>query len=103
MAEIYYLPFAPQNNLSPVADAHVCASVPNFLALEFHGYGDPIWNDVIISDEPAIQEGRGGLATTIHQAGGDLEGRYAVLRDDGGNTAAKLQGHRSTVLPIPPT
>ena len=60
MAEIYYIPFAPHNNssaLSTVADAHVCASVPNFLALEFHRYGDPIWNDVILSDEPAIQEG----------------------------------------------
>ena len=60
MAEIYYIPFAPHNNssaLSTVADAHVCASVPNFLALEFHRYGDPIWNDVIISDEPAIQDG----------------------------------------------
>ena len=60
MAEIYYIPFAPHNNssaLSTVADAHVCASVPNFLVLEFHRYGDPIWNDVIISDEPAIQDG----------------------------------------------
>jgi galactonate dehydratase len=60
MAEIYYIPFAPHNNssaLSTVADAHVCASVPNFLALEFHRYGDPIWNDVILSDEPAIQDG----------------------------------------------
>ncbi len=60
MAEIYYIPFAPHNNssaLSTVADAHVCASVPNFLALEFHRYGDPIWNDAILSDVPAIQQG----------------------------------------------
>ena len=60
MAEIYYIPFAPHNNssaLSTVADAHVCASVPNFLALEFHRYDDPTWNDVILSDEPAIQQG----------------------------------------------
>jgi len=60
MAEIYYIPFAPHNNssaLSTVGDAHVCASVPNFLALEFHRYDDPTWNDVIVSDEPAIQQG----------------------------------------------
>lgn len=60
MAEIYYIPFAPHNNssaLSTVGDAHVCASVPNFLALEFHRYDDPTWNDVIVSEEPAIQQG----------------------------------------------
>ena len=60
MAETYYIPFAPHNNssaLSTVADAHVCASVPNFLALEFHRYDDPTWNDVVLSDEPVIQEG----------------------------------------------
>jgi galactonate dehydratase len=60
MAEIYYIPFAPHNNssaLSTVADAHVCASVPNFLALEFHRYGDPSWNDTLLSDQPVIQQG----------------------------------------------
>ncbi len=60
MAEIYYIPFAPHNNssaLSTVGDAHVCVSVPNFLALEFHRYDDPTWNDVIVSEEPAIQQG----------------------------------------------
>ena len=40
-----------------MADAHVCASVPNFLALEFHRYDDPTWNDVVLSEEPVIQEG----------------------------------------------
>jgi galactonate dehydratase len=60
MAEIYYIPFAPHNNssaLSTVADAHVCASVPNFLALEFHRYGDPSWKDTLLSDQPVIQQG----------------------------------------------
>ena len=60
MAESYYIPFAPHNNssaLSTVADAHVCASVPNFLALEFHRYDDPTWSDVVVSDEPVIQQG----------------------------------------------
>ena len=60
MAETYYIPFAPHNNssaLSTVGDAHVCASVPNFLALEFHRYDDPTWNDVVVADEPVIQQG----------------------------------------------
>lgn len=60
MAETYYIPFAPHNNssaLSTVADAHVCASVPNFLALEFHRYGDPSWDDTLLSDQAVIQQG----------------------------------------------
>ena len=60
MAETYYIPFAPHNNssaLSTVGDAHVCASVPNFLALEFHRFDDPTWNDVVNSDEAVIQDG----------------------------------------------
>ena len=64
MAESYYIPFAPHNNssaLSTVGDAHVCASVPNFLALEFHRFHDKTWNDVIDSDEAVIQDGHVAL------------------------------------------
>ena len=77
MAETYYIPFAPHNNssaLSTVADAHVCASVPNFLALEFHRYDDPTWNDVVLSDESVIQEGyvvlseKPGLGVELNEA-----------------------------------
>ena len=60
MAEIYYIPFAPHNNssaLSTVGDAHVCASVPNFLTLEFHRFHDTTWDDVLATDESVIQEG----------------------------------------------
>ncbi|MFT5086423.1 MAG: galactonate dehydratase [Candidatus Latescibacterota bacterium] len=60
MAETYYIPFAPHNNssaLSTVGDAHVCASVPNFLALEFHRFNDPTWDNVLNSDESVIQDG----------------------------------------------
>ena len=60
MAEMHYVPFAPHNNssaLSTVGDAHVCASVPNFLALEFHRFNDPTWNNVVNSDQAVIQEG----------------------------------------------
>src|ERR1700740_2684871 len=39
LAEIYYLPFAPHlvsTPLGTMATCHTCASVPNFLVLEWH-------------------------------------------------------------------
>ena len=60
MAEMYYVPFAPHNNssaLSTVGDAHVCASVPNFLVLEYHRFDDPTWDDVLATEESVIQDG----------------------------------------------
>ncbi|MEC9258475.1 MAG: mandelate racemase/muconate lactonizing enzyme family protein [Candidatus Poribacteria bacterium] len=60
MAEIYYIPMAPHNNsgpLSTLADSHVCASIPNFLALEWHRMGDETWDDVLLTNEPLIQDG----------------------------------------------
>jgi len=56
--------FAPHNIASPlgtVASAHVCATLPNFTALEFHGADVPFWNDLITRrDLPGklIQQGR---------------------------------------------
>ncbi len=43
LAHAYYVPFAPHCVVSPIgtmASAHVCAAVPNFLALEWHWIGD---------------------------------------------------------------
>ena len=60
LAEIYYVHALPHSAIGPVAftaSMHVDASVPNFLALEFHRYGDPTWNDTLLSDEPVIQHG----------------------------------------------
>jgi len=60
MAEIYYVPFAPHNNsgpLSTLADSHVCASVPNFLALEFHRFGDETWDGHLALDSSIVQDG----------------------------------------------
>jgi len=60
MAEIYYIPMAPHNNsgpLSTLADCHVCASIPNFLALEFHRMGDQTWDDILLTEKPLIQNG----------------------------------------------
>ncbi|MCB0132659.1 MAG: mandelate racemase/muconate lactonizing enzyme family protein, partial [Caldilineaceae bacterium] len=50
MAEIYYMPFAPHNVSSPIgtmASAHVCATVPNFMVLEFHWLHRDYWTTII--------------------------------------------------------
>jgi galactonate dehydratase len=89
MAEIYYVPFAPHNNsgpLSTLADAHTCASVPNFLALEYHRFRDEGMEKILLKDEPLIETGhvvlneRPGL-------GAELDEDYVrsmMAADDGG-------------------
>jgi galactonate dehydratase len=60
MAEVYYIPLAPHNVSGPlgtIASCHVCASVPNFLVLEWHRLGDPNWEKLVFTEEPLIQEG----------------------------------------------
>jgi len=60
MAEIYYVPFAPHNNSGPLsilADSHVCASVPNFLALEFHRFDDQAWERHLAVERSIVQDG----------------------------------------------
>jgi len=60
MAEVYYVPLAPHNVSGPLgtmASAHVCASIPNFLVLEWHWIDYEGWNDLTIQDEPVIQNG----------------------------------------------
>ena len=49
MAELYSIPFAPHNVSSPIgtmASAHVCATVPNFLVLEFHWFHRDYWSTI---------------------------------------------------------
>jgi galactonate dehydratase len=60
MAELYYIPFAPHNVASPIgtmASAHVCASVPNFLVLEFHWLHRDYWTTIIQEKEDIIKDG----------------------------------------------
>ena len=60
LAETYYIPLAPHNVCGPlgtVASAHVCASVPNFLVLEWHWVDRSHWHDLVISEPPLIQDG----------------------------------------------
>ncbi|MFA6110481.1 MAG: mandelate racemase/muconate lactonizing enzyme family protein [Candidatus Latescibacterota bacterium] len=60
LAEIYYVPFAPHNNSGPLSllgDSHVCASVPNFLALEWHRFDDETWDSHLATESPIIERG----------------------------------------------
>ncbi|MEO7048866.1 MAG: mandelate racemase/muconate lactonizing enzyme family protein [Ferruginibacter sp.] len=72
LANLYYTPFAPHmvaSFLGAMASAHVCASVPNFLILEWQSYfhTDPMFKEIVtyegdwvkdsfitVSDKPGI-------------------------------------------------
>jgi len=53
MGEAYHVPMAPHNPNSPlstVISGHVCASIPNFLALEYYlEEREPPWRDDVMS------------------------------------------------------
>lgn len=75
LADMYYIPLAPHNIGSPIetiATCHVCAAVPNFLALEFHHLDNPVW-DGMVHEGPLIQDGhiqvptRPGLGVTLNE------------------------------------
>lgn len=60
MAEIYSMPFAPHNVSSPIgtmASAHVCATIPNFLVLEFHWTERDYWTTIIKENRDIIKDG----------------------------------------------
>jgi galactonate dehydratase len=67
MAEVYYVPLAPHNVCGPLgtmASAHVCASIPNFLILEWHWCDYEGWDELATGDQPVIQDGHVGLTDT---------------------------------------
>jgi L-alanine-DL-glutamate epimerase-like enolase superfamily enzyme len=86
LAEMQGIRFAPHNIASPLgtlAGAQVCATLPNFVALEFHGSDVPFWNDLVTRPDvagPIIQNGRisitdaPGLGCELHEA---VARRYA--------------------------
>lgn len=60
MAEVHYIPLAPHNVCGPLgtmASAHVCASIPNFLVMEWHWIDYEGWDELTIQDQPVIQNG----------------------------------------------
>ncbi len=64
LAELQGIRVAPHNIASPlgtIASAHVCATLPNFTALEFHGSDVPFWSKLVKftgGDRPVIERGR---------------------------------------------
>jgi L-alanine-DL-glutamate epimerase-like enolase superfamily enzyme len=83
-SEVHTMPIAPHNISSPVGtllSAHYCASIPNFLALEFHASEVPFWNDLVEGmAKPIIQNGfialteKPGLGVTLNE---EVARRYA--------------------------
>jgi len=62
LANLYYVPFAPHmvaSYLGAMASAHVCASVPNFLILEWQIYfhKDPMFQEIVDFDGPMVTDG----------------------------------------------
>ncbi|HWQ13830.1 MAG TPA: mandelate racemase/muconate lactonizing enzyme family protein [Roseiflexaceae bacterium] len=81
LAELYYIPFAPHNVASPIgtmASAHVCASVPNFLVLEFHWLHRDYWTTITADKEDIIKD---GYITVSERPGIGVELDEAVARE----------------------
>jgi gluconate/galactonate dehydratase len=61
MANLQHILIAPHNVCSPIgtmAAVHACATMPNFVGLEYHAVGVPWWQDVV-HHEGNIIDGRG--------------------------------------------
>jgi L-alanine-DL-glutamate epimerase-like enolase superfamily enzyme len=60
LASTYYVPMAPHCVTSPIgtmASVHLCASLANFLILEYHMIDVPWWQDMVMATEPIVQNG----------------------------------------------
>ena len=62
LANLYYVPFAPHmvaSYLGAMASAHACASVPNFMVLEWQIYfhREPMYKEIVTFDGPMVVEG----------------------------------------------
>lgn len=80
LANLYYVPFAPHmvaSYLGAMASAHVCASVPNFMILEWQIYfhRDAMWNEIVSFDGPMVEDGyiplseKPGIGVEINEEG----------------------------------
>ena len=60
LADAYFIPVAPHCIANPIGimqSAHLCATMANFLALEFHAMEVPFFDAITASGEPLIQNG----------------------------------------------
>ncbi|MBI3912559.1 MAG: mandelate racemase/muconate lactonizing enzyme family protein [Armatimonadetes bacterium] len=62
LADMYDIAMAPHciaSAFGTVAAAHLCAAIPNFAVLEFHGQDVPFWEDVLLGmEKPLLRHGR---------------------------------------------
>ncbi|HET7571202.1 MAG TPA: mandelate racemase/muconate lactonizing enzyme family protein [Gaiellaceae bacterium] len=59
-ADVHSRPLAPHNISGPIgtlASAHVCASIPNFLVLEWHAASVPFFDELVTLGRPVIEDG----------------------------------------------
>jgi L-alanine-DL-glutamate epimerase-like enolase superfamily enzyme len=80
LADLYYISVAPHHMTSPVATiaaAHLCSTIPNFLALEHHCLGIPFWNDVVRRPAQVIEQ---GFVRVPDEPGLGIEVDEAVVR-----------------------
>jgi galactonate dehydratase len=61
LADLYYVPFAPHmvaSFLGAMASCHVCASVPNFMILEWQTYFDTeaMYKEIVTYDGPQVEK-----------------------------------------------
>jgi galactonate dehydratase len=80
LANLYYVPFAPHmvaSFLGAMASCHVCASVPNFMILEWQTYFDtnPMYKEMVAYDGPQVEKGyiriseKPGIGVDINEQG----------------------------------
>mgnify|MGYP001273022271 CR=1 FL=1 len=80
LANLYYVPFAPHmvaSYLGAMASCHVCASVPNFMILEWQTYfhSDPMFKEIVTFDGEMVENGfitlreKPGIGVEINEEG----------------------------------
>ncbi|WP_299531258.1 mandelate racemase/muconate lactonizing enzyme family protein [Ulvibacterium sp.] len=80
LANLYYVPFSPHmvaSYLGAMASCHVCASVPNFMILEWQIYfhKNPMFKEIVTFDGPMVVDGfiplsdKPGIGVEINEEG----------------------------------
>lgn len=80
LSNLYYIPFAPHmvaSYLGAMASAHVCASVPNFMILEWQTYfhTNPMFQEIVDFDGEMVTDGfitlseKPGIGVEINEEG----------------------------------
>jgi galactonate dehydratase len=80
LANLYYKPFSPHmvaSFLGAMATAHVCASVPNFMILEWQAYfhTEQMWKDIVKYDGEWVKDGfiplseKPGIGVDVNEEG----------------------------------